>query len=309
MPKISYLIPCYFNELNIPITSVKLIENESLFPQDVTFEYVLVDDGSKDNTWKELEKFKEKYPEKVKIIKLASNVGSFNALLAGANYATGDCCVVLAADLQDPPELIPKMYDYWQKGVKLVIANRQDRQESWSQKLFSNTFHYFMKNFALSNVPSGGFDLVLFDRQLQHEIVKIDEKNSNFLYLLTWLGFDYVSIPYTRLKREVGKSRWTLKKKIKMFIDSFVAFSFFPLRMISVSGIVLGLIALLYGFFIIASKIIGWENSTGWSSLMVVLLFVSSFQMIALGIIGEYVWRGLDASRKRPNFIVDKKIL
>lgn len=309
MPKISYLIPCYFNELNIPITSVKLIENESLFSQDVTFEYVLVDDGSKDNTWQELEKFKEKYPEKVKIIKLASNVGSFNALLAAANYATGDCCVVLAADLQDPPELIPKMYDYWQKGVKLVIANRQDRQESWSQKLFSNTFHYFMKNFALPNVPSGGFDLVLFDKQLQHEIVKIDEKNSNFLYLLTWLGFDYVSIPYTRLKREVGKSRWTLKKKIKMFIDSFVAFSFFPLRMISVSGIFLGLIALLYGFFIIISKAIGWENSTGWSSLMVVLLFVSSFQMIALGIIGEYVWRGLDASRKRPNFIVDKKIL
>ncbi len=309
MPKISYLIPCYFNELNIPITSVRLIENESLFPADTTFEYVLVDDGSKDNTWQELEKFKEKYPEKVKIIKLASNVGSFNALLAGANYATGDCCVVLAADLQDPPELIPKMYDYWQKGVKLVIANRQDRQESWSQKLFSNTFHYFMKNFALSNVPSGGFDLVLFDKQLQYEIVKIDEKNSNFLYLLTWLGFDYVSIPYTRLKRDVGKSRWTLKKKIKMFIDSFVAFSFFPLRMISVSGILLGLIALLYGFFIIISKIVGWENSTGWSSLMVVLLFVSSFQMIALGIIGEYVWRGLDASRKRPNFIVDKKIL
>ncbi len=306
MPKLSYLIPCYFNELNIPITSTKLIENELLFPADTTFEYVMVDDGSKDNTWRELEKFKEQYPEKVRIVKLASNVGSFNAILAAANYATGDCNVILAADLQDPPELIPKMYDYWQKGVKLIIANRQDRQESWSQKLFSNTFHYMMKNFALSNVPTGGFDLVVFDSQLREKIVEMDEKNSNFLYLLTWLGFDYVNIPYTRLKREVGKSRWTVKKKIKMFIDSFVAFSFFPLRMISVSGIFLGLIALLYGFFIIIAKIIGWEDSAGWSSLMVVLLFVSSFQMIALGIIGEYVWRGLDASRKRPNFVVDK---
>jgi polyisoprenyl-phosphate glycosyltransferase len=306
MSRISIIIPCYFNEGNIPVTGKELIENEKLFPAGTEFEYVFVDDGSKDNTLAELLKFKEQYKEKVKVIKLAANVGSFNAILAGFTFATGDCNVVLAADLQDPPELISKMFDYWQKGVKLVIANRQDREESFGQKFFSNSYHSLIKKFALKNVPPGGFDLVLFDRQLKEEVIKIDEKNTNILYLLTWLGFDYVNIPYVRKKREIGKSRWTLKKKIKMFIDSFVAFSFFPIRLISVMGLIMGFVAMGYAIFILFAKFFHYIEIGGWSSMMVVLLFVSSFQMIALGIIGEYVWRGLDASRKRPNYVIDK---
>jgi len=309
MPKLSYIIPCYFNELNIPITSKTLIENEALFSEDITFEYVLVDDGSKDNTWPELEKFKKKYPEKVKIIKLASNVGSFNAILAGMHYAEGDCNVMLAADLQDPPELIPQMIDYWKKDMKLVIANRKDREESFGQKLFSNTYHWLIKKYALPNVPKGGFDLILFDKKVKEEIIKIDEKNTNILYLMTWLGYDYVNIPYVRKKREVGKSRWTLKKKIKMFIDSFVAFSFFPIRLISVLGLFLGFLTLLYAFFIVIARLLGWIEVEGWTTMMFLMLFVSAFQMISLGIIGEYVWRSLDASRKRPNFIVAKEMI
>jgi dolichol-phosphate mannosyltransferase len=197
------------------------------------------------------------------------------------------------------------MLDYWKKGIKLVIANRQDREESLGQKLFSNTFHYLMKNYALKHVPEGGYDLVLFDKQLCQQVAKMNEKNSHTLYLLSWLGYEYVTIPYTRRKREIGKSRWTLQKKIKLFVDSFVGFSFFPLRAISVIGISLGMIAFLYGLFVAIVRITGLIHVEGWSSLMIVLLFVSSFQMVALGIIGEYVWRGLDASRNRPNFIVE----
>ncbi len=306
MTKISYIIPCYYNEGNIPVTSKTLLENEANFPEGTEFEYVFVDDGSKDNTLGELLKFREQCPDKVRVVKLASNVGSFNAILAGMHYATGDCNAMLAADLQDPPELIPQMMEHWKKGYKLVIANRQDREESFGQKLFSNTYHYLIKRFALKHVPEGGFDLVLFDRQLKDEIVKIDEKNTNVLYLLTWLGFEYVNIPYVRRKRDIGKSRWTLKKKIKMFIDSFVAFSFFPIRAISVTGTILGLIAFLYGIFVIVAKFTNLIPVEGWTTMMVVLLFVSSFQMVALGIIGEYVWRALDSSRNRPNFVVDK---
>ncbi len=304
--KLSVIMPCYFNEENLPITTQKLLENEQLFEDEVTFEYIFVDDGSKDHTLDELVKFQKKYPKKVKVIKLASNVGSFNAILAGMNHSTGDCNVMLAADLQDPPELIPQMLAHWKKGFKLVIANRQDREESFGQKIFSNTYHYLIQKFALQNVPSGGFDLVLFDRQLCEEIIKIDEKNTNVLYLLTWLGYDYVNIPYTRRKREIGKSRWTLKKKIKMFIDSFVSFSFFPVRAISLTGISLGIMALLYAVVVVIEKFVGNIPIEGWSSMMITLLVVSSFQMISLGIIGEYVWRTLDASRNRPNFIVDK---
>jgi glycosyltransferase involved in cell wall biosynthesis len=306
MPKLSIVIPCYFNEQNIPVTTAELVSNEKLFPTDISFEYVFVDDGSKDNTYNELLKFQQQYPEKVKVIKLAGNVGSYNAILAGLNFATGDCNVILTADLQDPPELIPKMYEYWQKGIKFVIANRTDREESWSQKLFSNTFHRLMKRLALKNIPDGGFDLVLFDKQLREQAVKMNESNAHLIYLLAWMDFDFVSIPYVRRKREIGKSRWTVQKKIKLFIDSFVSFSFFPIRTISVMGILLGVAAFLYGIFVIIAKITGLVDLAGWTSIMVVLLFVSSVQMISLGVIGEYVWRSLDAARKRPNFLVDK---
>jgi len=306
MPKLSVIIPCYFNEKNIPVTKAELIRNENLFPKEVTFEYVLVDDGSKDGTLDELLEFRSEYPEKVKIIKLSGNFGSYNAILAGMNYATGDCNVILTADLQDPPELITKMYDYWVKGIKFVIANRQDREEPFLQKVFSNTYHYLIRKLALKDVPRGGFDLVLFDKQLRDDIVRINEKNSNQIYLLSWLKYDYVNITYIRKKRRIGKSRWTLQKKIKLFVDSFVSFSFFPIRLISVTGLILGLISFLYGLFVIYAKISGLVPLQGWTAIMVVLLFVSSFQMIALGIIGEYVWRSMDASRNRPNFIVDK---
>lgn len=306
MPKISVLIPCYYNEKNIPVTAKTLIANENLFTDDVTFEYVMVDDGSQDNTYEELLKFQEQYPDRVKVVKLARNFGSFNAILAGMNYATGDCNVFIAADLQDPPELIPQMYDYWSKGIKLVIANRADREESFFQKLFSNTYHNLIRKFALNNVPKGGFDLVLFDRQLKDEIVDMDESNTNVLYLLTWLGYDYVNIPYTRRAREIGVSRWTLSKKIKMFVDSFVAFSFLPIRMISIGGLTIGIFAILYALYIIIAKMTNLIQLEGWTTMMVVFLFVSAFQMISIGILGEYLWRSLDASRKRPNFVVDE---
>lgn len=306
MPKLSIIIPCYYNEENLPVTWARLIENETLFPPELEFEYVFVDDGSKDNTLGELLKIFEADPSKVKVVKLAGNVGSYNAIVAGMEYATGDCNVIIAADLQDPEELMPKMYEYWKKGFKLVIGNRQDRQESAAQKFFSNTFHKLMKKIALKNIPDGGFDFVFFDQQVREEVVRMMEGNSNVFYLMSWMGYDYVNIPYIRKTREIGTSRWTLKKKIKLLIDSLLAFSYFPIRAISVIGLLLGTVAFIYGLYILAIRVFGSIEVPGWTALMLVLLFVSSFQMIALGIIGEYVWRGLDASRKRPLYIVDK---
>lgn len=308
MPILSIVIPCYFNEENIPVTLQELICNENLFPPDVSFEYIFVDDGSQDGTYQELKKAKLAYPEKVRILKLAGNVGSYNAVIAGMEVAKGDCTVIIAADLQDPPELMVQMYQYWQKGFKLVIGNRQDRQESAFQKFLSNTFHGLMKKIALKNIPEGGFDYVFFDRQIREEVVRMKEQNSNVFYLMSWMGYAYVNIPYSRKKREIGTSRWTLKKKIKLFIDSILAFSYFPIRAISVIGILLGLGAFAYGLYILILRLMGNIAVEGWTALMVVLLFVSSFQMVALGILGEYIWRGLDASRKRPLYIVEETI-
>jgi glycosyltransferase involved in cell wall biosynthesis len=304
MPKLSIIIPCYFNEANIPVTSRELIANEALFPPELSFEYVLVDDGSGDNTVHELLAFQAAYPEKVTVVELAGNVGSYNAIVAGLEQATGDCMAIITADMQDPPELMVQMYGYWIQGLKLIIGNRQDREETGLQQLFAKTFHALMKKIALPNIPDGGFDFVFFDKQVAEQILSLKERNSNIFYLMVWLGYPYVNIPYVRRKREIGKSRWTLRKKVKLFLDSILAFSFFPIRAISVLGLALGLSAFVYGIYIICLRLFGAQEPEGWSALMVVLLFVSAFQMTALGVIGEYVWRGLDAARKRPLYVV-----
>lgn len=308
MPKISVIVPCYFNELNIPDTTAELINNEKKFPAATSFEYVMVDDGSKDGTLDALKSFKQKYPDKVTIVKLSGNFGSYNAIQAGMKYAQGDCNVVIAADLQDPPELMVKMYEYWQKGVKLVVANRNDREDSLTSRIFAQQYQKLIRKYALPNLPKGGFDYCLFDKQLREEVIALNENNTNSLYLLMWLKYDYVSIPYTRVARKFGKSRWTLKKKIKLFIDSFVSFSYAPLRLITVSGLILGALSFSYAIYVLFARLTGMIQLEGWTTMMVVFLLVAAFQMISIGIIGEYLWRNLEASRKRPAFIVDELI-
>ena len=304
MPKLSVIVPCYFNEDNIPVTVPELIANEANFPADLEFEYVFVDDGSGDQTLAALRRVQAQYPDRIRVVELVANVGSYNAIAAGMRYATGDCMAIITADMQDPPELMVQMYEHWRQGFKLVIGNRQDREETGLGKVFAQTFHWLMKRLALANIPDGGFDFVFFDRQVRDEVVALGERNSNIFYLMVWLGYAYVNIPYVRRKREIGKSRWTLQKKIKLFIDSLLSFSYFPIRAISVIGLGLGGAALLYGLYIIALKLFGSDEPPGWTALMVVVLFVAAFQMVALGIIGEYVWRGLDAARNRPLYVV-----
>ena len=306
MNKISVIIPCYYNEGNVSQTFNTLQHTFSLWENAVETEFIFVDDGSKDNTYNELLQIHNSFPDKTKIIKLVRNVGSYNALYAGLEYATGDCHVVISADLQDPPELIADMYRYWQQGFRLVIANRMDREERATQKWVASFFHFLMRKFAIRNAPSGGFDFVLFDKTIKEKILTLKERNSNIFYLMLWMGYDFVNIPYVRQKRREGKSKWTLAKKIKLFIDSFVSFSFIPIRLISVIGLILGLGALVYALFIIIARMFGVIDVEGWSALMVVLLFVSSFQMIALGILGEYLWRILDNTRNRPLYMIEK---
>ncbi len=309
MPTLSLIIPCYFDDALVADTAARLRALEPAFPSDTVLEYIWVDDGSTDDTWKALQALKASQPERNRIIRLAKNVGSYTAIVCGMAHATGDCCAVIASDLQDPPELLPQMYSHWHSGFKLVIAHRQGRKEGWLTKALATTFQHLIRRFALPNLPRGGFDFVLFDASLKEVVVQLQEKNTNSLYLLLWTGHTYVSIPYTRQPRTTGKSKWTLSKKLKLFVDSFVAFSFFPVRLISTIGLLLGILALGYGVFVIIARLTGMITIEGWTALMVVLLFVSAFQMIALGILGEYIWRVLDQVRGRPNYLVLEKEL
>ena len=305
MAKLSVIMPCYYNEGNIPVTGRALIENEKRFPRGTRIEYIFVDDGSGDHTYTELVKFRKKYPGRVTIIKLTRNFGANNASLAGLSKATGDCLAILAADLQDPPELIPKMFAYWQRGAKLVIATRTGRHDGHVATVLSDIFHFLMRVVIFPRAPRRGFDLSLFDRQVQTDVLGLREKNFFFPYLLIWLGYDYVTIPYVRRKRLIGSSQWTFAKRLKSFIDAFVSFTYTPLRIITVCGLVLSVVALLYAALVVYGRLTSRVPVEGWTSLMIILLFVSSFQMIALGIIGEYLWRTLDAARMHPPYIIE----
>jgi len=306
MSKLSIIIPVYYNEQNIPFLFDKLNE-EILSNQNYDYELIFVDDGSGDNSYGELLKLKNKN-SKVKLIKLSRNFGSHTAILAGLTNATGDCATVISADLQDPPGIINRMFEKWTEGNKVVLAVREDREESFAQKLFSNTYYKLMRRYALSNMPEGGFDCFLIDKQVVNILKNIQEKNTTIMGLILWAGFKTEKIYYVRKEREIGKSRWTMAKKIKLFIDSFLAFSYVPIRFMSMIGLIVSLVAFLTGGYLIINKLINGVDVQGWTSLMVVFLFVAGIQMIMIGIIGEYLWRNMDESRKRPVFIIEEKV-
>jgi dolichol-phosphate mannosyltransferase len=305
MIKLSIVIPVYYNEDNIPHLYEKL--KETIFDnKNFDYELIFVDDGSKDNSYNELKKLRE-INNKIKLIKLSRNFGSHTAILAGLSNTSGDCATVISADLQDPPTIILDMLEKYNEGNKVVLAVREDREESISQKFFSNTYYKMMKRFALSNMPEGGFDCFLIDKMVIEVITSMKEKNSSLMGQILWCGFKTEKIYYVRKEREIGKSRWTLAKKIKLFIDSFIAFSYTPIKVMSSLGYLISSMGFLYGIYIFFNKVFKGIPIEGWTSLMIVILLLSGIQMILLGVIGEYLWRSFDESRKRPTFIIEEK--
>ena len=304
MDKVSIIVPIYYNELNIPHLYEQMKE-KILSRTDFEAEIVCVDDGSKDGSYKALLELREK-DNRFKVVKLSRNFGSHTAILAGFAHATGDCMTMVAADLQEPLEIIIEMYEKWKQGKKVVIAVRKDREDGFFQKLFSNTYYSLMQKYALKDMPSGGFDCFFIDKKVRDVLVSMNEKNSSIVGQVLWAGFEMDKIYYVRKKREIGESKWTLSKKIKLFIDSFMAFSYVPIRFISTLGIVISIVGFILAVFLIVNKFMFNVPVQGWTTMMITLLMLSGIQMLTLGVIGEYLWRNFDESRGRPTYIVEE---
>jgi polyisoprenyl-phosphate glycosyltransferase len=304
MKLFSIIIPVYYNELNLPETIPELLELQNSL-QDYNFELIFVDDGSGDRSLSILREFQNKHPEIIKIVKLTRNFGSMAAIQAGLSIVKGDCVGIISADLQDPPELFIEMIQHWENDIKVVCAVRNEREESRLIRFFSTQYYALIRKFAIHNYPKGGFDFILADRQVIVEINKINEKNTNIMALIYWLGYEPVLLPYKRKAREKGTSRWTLSKKIKLFIDTFVAFSYFPIRLLSVIGFLVAGGAFIYGVIIFLFWLFVGIEVLGYVPIMIVLTITSGIQMTMLGILGEYLWRTLDEARERPTFVID----
>jgi polyisoprenyl-phosphate glycosyltransferase len=267
-------------------------------------EVVFVDDGSNDDSVALLGQARcEHYTPK--IIKLSKNYGSHAALRAGILHAEGKFISFMYADLQDPLELIERMYALMQEGNEIVWAVRKSTQAGFSEKLFSQTYAYLMQKYAMKNFPTKGFDIVIFGQKVRRELNQNIEANSSiFLQILT-MGFRQTTIDYDKQARKAGKSKWTFSKKVKMFVDSFIAFSFAPIRFVTFVGVLLFILGGIFGSYIVLRKLIYNDLQQGWASLIAVLMLGFGITNISLGIIAEYLWRTLDASRKRPVFIID----
>lgn len=305
MAKLSIVVPVYFNEQNLPDTVPQLLALEEKLPKGDELELVFVDDGSGDGSLKVLLEQQAKAPGKVVVVKLARNFGSMSAILAGLAHATGDCVGMIACDLQDPPELFLDMHQHWRNGSRVVLAVRADREEPLGQRMFAATYYTLLRKFALAGYPKGGFDFFLIDRRVVTQLLEIREKNTNLMSLIFWLGFSPVMLPYVRRARDKGVSRWTMSKKIKLFVDSFVAFSYVPIRFFSLLGFVVALASFVYGGVVLYSYFFDRIPVQGYAPLMLVASGAAGIQMVMLGILGEYLWRALDESRRRPVYVID----
>ena len=308
MKKISIIVPVYYNQDNLLPLYADL--KEKVFDKlkentNTEYELIMVDDGSKDNSYKVMQDL-AKIDSNIKIIHLSRNYGEHAAILAGLSQCTGDCAVRKAADLQEPSEMILDMMKKYDEGYKVVLATRADREEPIVQKAFSNLYAFLMRKLALHNMPKGGFDSFLIDRQVIDFLVKMQERNTSLMSQILWAGFETATVPYIRKKREIGKSRWTLSKKIKLVYDSLISFSYFPIKMITNVGFFSFFISVMLLLIIIYKKFVGKIDVEGYTSLIMVMLMAFGIIMLSIGILGEYLWRTYDAARKRPPYIIEK---
>ncbi|WP_411960603.1 glycosyltransferase family 2 protein [Pseudomonas mandelii] len=308
MKTLSIVVPVYFNEGSLPDLFSKLLYIEQLLnQQDMLLELIFVDDGSQDNSLNLLRQFVITRPGS-KVIKLSRNFGAISAVKTGLNYITGDCFLFLAADLQDPPELIPEMVSRWKNGTKYIICERTDRQDPLGSKIFSAVYYRLLRKFVMASYPKNGFDLALMDGQLL-PYLKDSGKHINFPLFPFWLGFTPEKIPYVRVAREHGKSRWTFGKKWKLLIDSIFSFSFAPVRLISAIGLIVSLGSFAYGTVVVLSALFGKVEVPGFATLATLVSFLLGLIIVMLGVMSEYIWRIFDEVNRHPHAVIEEEIL
>lgn len=303
------VLTAFFNEApNLPRLRERL--DAALEQLDVEPEILLIDDHSTDGS-AEIATNWVKTDRRTSYIRLSRNCGSHAAYSAGLAKCRGSCAVLLAADLQDPPETIPELLAKWREGYHVVWAVRDGRAgESWSTRFFAGVYYRLMRRLGLSEMPPTGADFLLVDRKVIDAYNAIPEKHTSFLAMILWMGFRQTSVRYVKQARWAGRSKWTLGKKLKLFVDSIVSFSYAPIRMTSWLGALLIACGLVYAGVVFVAWMAGHAvASAGFAALLLALLIGQGAVLIALGTIGEYVWRAFDEARGRPRYILEEYIV
>jgi dolichol-phosphate mannosyltransferase len=299
---LSIVTPAFNEEKNLPNLYSRLKLTLS-----VDWEWIIVDDHSTDGTFAAIEALAKEDP-RIRGIRLAKNAGSHVACVCALHQTKGDAAVLIAADLQDPPELIPDMVKKWKDGARVVWAARESRTgEKFFTKLSSRFFYFVLRHFVnIQEMPPQGSDFFLLDRLVIQALREFKEKNLNLIALVAWLDFPSHTLYYDKRARAEGKSGWGFEKKLKLVIDSIASLTYKPIRFMSYFGFLVALVGFGYAFYVVLNYHFG-TPPPGWSSLIIVVFVIGGIQMIMMGVLGEYLWRTLDETRGRPTYLIEQR--
>ncbi|MCR4435934.1 MAG: glycosyltransferase family 2 protein [Clostridiales bacterium] len=304
---ISIVVPMYLEE-NVAEECYKRI-TAIAEKSGLRYELIFVNDGSTDRTMEILERLADR-DKRVKVISFSRNFGHQIAVTAGIERAKGDAVVIMDADLQDPPELIPEMIKLWKKGYEVVYAKRKKREgETWFKLLTAKLFYEVLDKTASIKIPLDTGDFRLIDRKAAEAFKKMPERNRFVRGMMSWVGFRQIPIEYEREERFAGKTKYPFRKMLKLAFDGIFSFSSKPLKFVEYLGLWTVLLALAVILYSMVCKISGMGSPvTGWTSIMTTVTFFGGVQMLSVGIVGEYVARIYDESKGRPLFIIDKEV-
>ena len=308
MKKISVVIPMYFEE-EVAEECYKRTQNVLDNLKDYEYEIIFVNDGSQDKTLEILEKIAV-HDKKVKVISFSRNFGHQAAVTAGLKYTTGDAVVIMDADMQDPPEVIEQMVALWEQGNEVIYAKRKTRKGETKFKLLSAKMFYKILN-GLSDIeiPKDTGDFRLADRKVIDVINSIPEHNKFLRGLFSWVGFRQVPLEYERKERIAGKTKYPLKKMLKLAANGIMSFSTKPLKILGLLGMISVMISICILIYSLVSYAFNLNQLTpGWTSIMVTVTFLGGMQLLSIWIMSEYIGRIYDEVKNRPQYIIDKKI-
>ncbi|HJP81589.1 MAG TPA: glycosyltransferase family 2 protein [Candidatus Saccharimonadales bacterium] len=305
MKTISILIPAYNEEevlQHLYERLGKLAENTPGYK----FEFLFVNDGSRDRTMEIIKSYAKKDP-RIAYVNLSRNFGKETAMIAGLDHVTGDATVIIDADLQDPPELIPKMLKYWEEGYDDVYARRKSRAgESWFKKFTSETFYKVLQKSTNVPIQQDTGDFRLLDRRCVEALKKFRESQRYTKGMFSWIGYKKKEILYDRDPRIAGETKWNYWKLINLAIDGITSFTTAPLRIASLFGMIVSFAAFIYILYLVIRTMLGHNDLAGYPSMMAVILFLGGVQLLSLGVIGEYIGRIFNETKQRPLYFVEE---
>lgn len=305
MKKVSILIPCYNEEQSLPLLYPelkKLMDDEVMYEWEVLF----VNDGSKDNTLNVIKALRSA-DNRINYVNLSRNFGKENAMLAGFDYVTGDCMVIMDADLQDPPSLIPQMLEYWEQGYQDIYAKRANRgKESWLRKKFSLLFYRILDNSTRFDILQNVGDFRLLDRQCIDALTQLRESERYTKGMFCWIGYRKKEVVFDRGDRIAGESNWNFWSLFNLAIEGITSFTTAPLRFASIAGFIIAVITFLYALYFLTKTLLIGDPVQGFTTLIVVVLFLGGIQLMAIGVLGEYIGRIFNESKNRPTYLANE---